>query len=189
MPTPPTRKSKSCYQQLKVFKEDEFADLLHQCHNVIRNREKKDPAAAFDEIAKILFVKVCVERELRSKRRRKNLFTAIPRRTDRRRPAERPVREDQSSYYRDDQIFDDDERINLKPATGREIVRSWSATTCPIPARTSRASPLSVSWAAPFAAKSASSSRRAPSSSSWSAWSNPRKATSSAIRPAAPAAS
>ena len=44
--------------RLKTFKEDEFADLLHQCHNVIRNREKKDPVAAFDETAKILFVKV-----------------------------------------------------------------------------------------------------------------------------------
>ena len=31
-------------KRLKVFKEDEFANLLHQCHNVIRNREKKDPA-------------------------------------------------------------------------------------------------------------------------------------------------
>src|SRR5438309_739014 len=61
--------------KLKTFKEDEFADLLHQCHNVIRNREKLDPAAAFDEIAKILFVKVYVERELRSKRQRQNLFT------------------------------------------------------------------------------------------------------------------
>src|SRR5438093_1364294 len=52
--------------RLKVFKEDEFANLLHQCHNVIRNREKKDPAAAFDEIAKILFIKVCIERRLRA---------------------------------------------------------------------------------------------------------------------------
>jgi type I restriction enzyme M protein len=41
------------FTKLRVFKEKEFADLLHQCHNVIRNREKKDPAAAFDEIAKI----------------------------------------------------------------------------------------------------------------------------------------
>ena len=46
-----------------MFKENEFADLLHQCHNVIRNREKKDPVAAFDEIAKVLFVKVYVERD------------------------------------------------------------------------------------------------------------------------------
>ena len=62
--------------KLKTFKEDEFADLLHQCHNVIRNREKLDPAAAFDEIAKILFVKVyCRARAQERKRQRKNLFT------------------------------------------------------------------------------------------------------------------
>ena len=63
-------------KRLKVFKEDEFANLLHQCHNVIRNREKKDPAAAFDEIAKILFIKVGIERRLRAGRQRQNLFTA-----------------------------------------------------------------------------------------------------------------
>lgn len=44
--------------KLRAFKEKEFADLLHKCHNIIRNREKKDPAAAFDEIAKVLFIKV-----------------------------------------------------------------------------------------------------------------------------------
>ena len=69
------REIEELISKLKIFKEDEFADLLHQCHNVIRNREKLDPAAAFDEIAKILFVKVYVERELRAKRHRKNLFT------------------------------------------------------------------------------------------------------------------
>jgi len=62
--------------KLKTFREDEFAKLLHECHNVIRNREKLDPAAAFDEIAKILFVKVYVERELKAKRQRKNIFSA-----------------------------------------------------------------------------------------------------------------
>lgn len=56
--------------KLKTFKEDEFADLLHSCHNVIRNRDHLDPAAAFDEIAKVLFVKVWVEREMKRKRQR-----------------------------------------------------------------------------------------------------------------------
>ena len=67
---------KQLTDRLKIFKEEEFAQLLHQCHNVIRNREKKDPAAAFDEIAKVLFIKVWVEREMRRKRQRQNLFTA-----------------------------------------------------------------------------------------------------------------
>lgn len=62
--------------KLKTFREDEFADLLHQCHNIIRNREHLDPAAAFDEIAKILFLKTTIERRLRAGKTATNLFTA-----------------------------------------------------------------------------------------------------------------
>ena len=29
--------------RLKVFKENEFADSFHTCHNIIRNREKLIP--------------------------------------------------------------------------------------------------------------------------------------------------
>jgi type I restriction enzyme M protein len=109
--------------KLKTFKEDEFADLLHQCHNVIRNREHLDPAAAFDEIAKVLFVKTWVEREMKRKRQRQNLFTADWLDTQ---LGDDPLQElfgQTKEAYHDDQIFDDRERLNLKPATGREIVR------------------------------------------------------------------
>ena len=111
--------------RLKIFKEDEFADLLHQCHNVIRNREKKDPAAAFDEIAKILFVKVDIERRLRKGRARKNLFTAefldeqSELHTDPMNVLFNQTKED----YKTDKIFDFDENINLKFNTAREIVK------------------------------------------------------------------
>lgn len=110
-------------KKLKVFKEDEFAALLHRCHNIIRNREKMDPAAAFDEIAKILFVKVWVERELRAKRSAANLFTVEFLDSQ---VGEAPVEtlfEQTKAAYRADEIFHTDDRINLKPATAREIVR------------------------------------------------------------------
>ncbi len=109
--------------KLKVFKEDEVARLLHDCHNVIRNREKLDPAAAFDEIAKILFVKVFVERELRSKRSRKNLFTVefLDEQIGRH-PLNTLFRQTKESYE-EDKIFEKDEEIRLRPATGREIVK------------------------------------------------------------------
>jgi type I restriction enzyme M protein len=109
--------------KLKTFKEDEFADLLHQCHNVIRNREKLDPAAAFDEIAKILFVKVYVERELRAKRQRKNLFNVDYLDGQLGRHPLNTLFGQTKEAYEDDRIFDDDEEIRLKPATGREIVK------------------------------------------------------------------
>lgn len=110
-------------EKLKTFKEDEFADLLHQCHNVIRNRDHLDPAAAFDEIAKVLFVKTHVERDLKQKRQRINKFTVDYLDTL---PGTDPLNllfTDTKDAYRVDCIFDERDRINLRPATGREIVR------------------------------------------------------------------
>ena len=109
--------------KLKTFKEDEFADLLHQCHNVIRNREKLDPAAAFDEIAKILFVKVFVERELRARRQRKNLFTVEYLDEQLSKNPLNTLFRQTKEVYEDDKIFEPDEEIRLRPATGREIVK------------------------------------------------------------------
>jgi type I restriction enzyme M protein len=111
--------------RLKIFKEDEFADLLHQCHNVIRNREKKDPAAAFDEIAKILFIKVGIERRLRAGRQRQNLFTAdfLDQQSQIYDDPIDVLFDQTKKEYKADQIFDPDECVNLKPATVREIVR------------------------------------------------------------------
>jgi type I restriction enzyme M protein len=114
---------KELLSKLRAFKEKEFADLLHQCHNVIRNREKKDPAAAFDEIAKVLFIKVYVERQLLTRRNKENLFTVdVLNRQIAENPLDNLFQETKRAYTKD-KIFDDDERINLKPATGEEIVR------------------------------------------------------------------
>lgn len=49
--------------QLKKFERDEFAKLLQKCHNIIRNNDKLSPEAAFDEISKILFIKIRYERQ------------------------------------------------------------------------------------------------------------------------------
>lgn len=109
--------------KLRTFKEKEFADLLHKCHNIIRNREKKDPAAAFDEIAKVLFIKVYVERSLLTRRNKTNLFTVDVLEGQ---IAENPLDnlfQETKRAYATDKIFEDDERINLKPATGEAIVR------------------------------------------------------------------
>jgi len=114
---------KKLLERLKTFKEDEFADLLRQCHNVIRNREHLDPAAAFDEIAKVLFVKTYVEREMKKKRRRKNIFSVefLDEQIGKN-PIDTLFQETKSAFAAD-QIFADDDRINLKYDTAREIVR------------------------------------------------------------------
>ena len=49
-------------KQTKAFTRNEFSKLLFTCHNIIRNNDKLSPEAAFDEISKILFIKIRYER-------------------------------------------------------------------------------------------------------------------------------
>ncbi len=113
--------------RLRVFKENEFADLLHKCHNVIRNREAHDPTKAFDETAKILFVKVWVEREMKKKRQRQNLFTVEFLETQLGDDPLNDLFDKTKKHYDKDAIFGADDRIQLKPETGKEIVRLLQA--------------------------------------------------------------
>ncbi|MEW6664343.1 MAG: N-6 DNA methylase [Thermodesulfobacteriota bacterium] len=96
---------------------------MHQCHNVIRNREHLDPAAAFDEIAKVLFVKTHVERDMKEKRQQQNRFTVDYLRTL---PGQNPLNllfTDTKDAYQADAIFTEADKLSLKPATGEEIVK------------------------------------------------------------------
>lgn len=56
------KKIKDLLKQTKSFTRDEFSKLLFKCHNIIRNNDKLSPEAAFDEISKILFMKIRYER-------------------------------------------------------------------------------------------------------------------------------
>lgn len=56
------KKVKDILAQTKSFTRDEFSKLLFKCHNIIRNNDKLSPEAAFDEISKILFIKIRFER-------------------------------------------------------------------------------------------------------------------------------
>lgn len=49
--------------QTKIFTRSEFTNTLKSCHDIIRNNDKLSPEAAFDEISKILFMKIRYERE------------------------------------------------------------------------------------------------------------------------------
>jgi len=114
---------KELLSHLKPFEGKEFADLLHQCHNIIRNNEHLDPAAAFDEIAKILFIKVWVERRLKEKKERKNLFTVEFLKTQISKSPINTLFDETKEAYRSDKIFEKDERINLRSATVEGIVK------------------------------------------------------------------
>ena len=57
------KKLKELLGQTKAFTRDEFSKLLFKCHNIIRNNDKLSPEAAFDEISKVLFIKIRYERQ------------------------------------------------------------------------------------------------------------------------------
>lgn len=109
--------------RLKVFKENEFADLLHTCHNIIRNREKLDPAAAFDEIAKILFMKVYAERHLRADMKN-NIFTLeyVEQAETFNPDYLEDIFEKTKKEFGRDKIFSKDEKINLRVNTIKAII-------------------------------------------------------------------
>ncbi len=58
-----SKKVSELLRQTKAFTRDEFSKLLFKCHNIIRNNDKLSPEAAFDEISKILFIKIRYERD------------------------------------------------------------------------------------------------------------------------------
>lgn len=61
------KRIKELLNQTKTFTREEFTKLLFSCHNIIRNNDKLSPEAAFDEISKILFMKIKYEREQRGR--------------------------------------------------------------------------------------------------------------------------
>jgi type I restriction enzyme M protein len=111
------------FDRLKVFKENEFADLLHQCHNIIRNREKLDPAAAFDEIAKVLFMKVYAERHLKADMKG-NIFTSeYIENAEKYNPDYiSTIFEQTKTEFGKDKIFEKGEKINLRINTIMAII-------------------------------------------------------------------
>src|SRR5207302_5718074 len=72
---------------------------------------------------KVLFIKTWVEREMKRKRQRHNLFTADWLDTQLGENALHELFRQTKEAYREDRIFEERERLELKPATGREIVR------------------------------------------------------------------
>jgi type I restriction enzyme M protein len=109
----------------KAFTREEFQRLLHECHNILRDNHKMDPGAAFDEISKILFIKMAYERMGRSE-----VFT-----TDRLREVARvsllgaddprvltQLFESTREHYRADKLFGEGETLRVSLATFKRIV-------------------------------------------------------------------
>jgi type I restriction enzyme M protein len=110
----------------KAFTRDEFQRLLYECHSILRDNHKMDPGAAFDEISKILFIKMAFERTERSEVFTTQRLIEIARANliddqDDVSILER-LFETTKRYYTTDQLFADGETLRVSMATFRRIV-------------------------------------------------------------------
>lgn len=111
----------------KEFTGDEFAKLLHKCHNIIRNNDKLSPEAAFDEISKILFIKIMYEKTPKQEAIfSKAQFDTLKEAWDLVGNNDSFVQKlfnDVKSKFANDGIFDENEQIRIRETSFEAIVK------------------------------------------------------------------
>lgn len=110
--------------ELITFKEGEFKKVLKQCHDIIYQNEKADPVFAFDEIAKILFMKVYAERHLKSGNT-DNIFSLkwVEDAEKYTKDFIEKTFEDTKKEFGKGAIFKENEKINLEKQTIKSIIQ------------------------------------------------------------------
>ena len=111
----------------KEFTGDEFAKLLHKCHNIIRNNDKLSPEASFDEISKVLFIKIMYERNPKQEaifskaqfERQKEAWDLVGNTGS----YMQRLFEDVKDEFAKDNIFDDNEQIKIRETSFESIVK------------------------------------------------------------------
>lgn len=121
-------------RKTKTFTRDGFTQMLKTCHNIIRNNDKLSPEAAFDEISKILFMKIRYERDQKgSEVFTKERFTQLEgdyekytRPTLKAQNLDMPYMQilfqNTKDNYKKDQIFDESELIKIRQNSFEQIL-------------------------------------------------------------------
>lgn len=119
------KKIKELLNQTKAFTRDEFSKLLFTCHNIIRNNDKLSPEAAFDEISKILFIKIQYERSNKKAQifsKKQFLADKAVHNTYNPEPFYKYIFEQTKKYYKDDDLFAENETIRIRENSFEAIV-------------------------------------------------------------------
>lgn len=124
-----SKKIKELLSQTKAFTREEFSKLLFKCHNIIRNNDKLSPEAAFDEISKVLFIKIRYERDntgtqIFSKEEFKKLREAYDKTKSKQSlPFYQQLFECTKDDYVKDDLFEPNDTIKIKEASFEAIVK------------------------------------------------------------------
>ena len=120
---------KELLSQTKAFTRDEFSRLLFKCHSIIRNNDKLSPEAAFDEISKVLFIKIRYERDntgtqIFSKKEFKKLREAYDKtKSQQSLPFYQQLFERTKEDFANDDLFESNDTIRIKEASFEAIVK------------------------------------------------------------------
>jgi len=124
-----SKKVEELLKQTKAFTRDEFSKLLFKCHNIIRNNDKLSPEAAFDEISKILFIKIRYERDNTGAQ----IFSQKEFKKDRESYEKYKPKDGDDFYqflfqqtkdaFKDDDLFDSNETIRIRENSFEAIVK------------------------------------------------------------------
>jgi N-6 DNA methylase len=125
-----TKKINDLLTQTKAFTRDEFTKVLQSCHNIIRDNDKLGPAESFDEISKILFIKIHYERTDKSNtiftkhayeemKRAYELANKLKKDTI---PYMQDLFNDTKNAFKDDFLFRENEKIEIKENSFISIV-------------------------------------------------------------------
>ena len=123
------KKIKAMLLQTKAFTRDEFSRLLFKCHNIIRNNDKLSPEAAFDEISKILFIKIRYERTNSGTQIfSKDAFTKLKNAYNNMKSKDAPefyqfLFEKTKEDFAKDHLFDENETIKIRENSFEQIVK------------------------------------------------------------------
>jgi len=108
---------------LRAFDRDEFQKLLSDCHDLLRDHHAMTPDKAFDTISKVLFIKLRIERSGNH-----GTFTTefLDKREAVRVEGDEEVHErlfeETKNYYRADELFGDNDKLEISSSTFRAIV-------------------------------------------------------------------
>jgi type I restriction enzyme M protein len=104
------------------FKRKEFKEILFACHNVIRNNDKFSPEMAFDEISKVMFVKIDYERynglltkaELLKKQKEHQTYSVEP--------FYQTFFEKTKAAFKRDEIFEETDKFRIREESFFQII-------------------------------------------------------------------
>lgn len=128
------KKVKEILGKTKTFTREDFTKMLRTCHNIIRNNDKLSPEAAFDEISKILFMKIRYERdksgsEVFTLKKFKQLeadYEQYTRPTLKRQGIDLPYMQilfiDTKDKFKEDHLFDENDSIKIRQNSFEQIL-------------------------------------------------------------------